>query len=61
MMYKYGMRARGFAPWCQPTKAIVMAKKDESGRDHNILFYSEPLTQKQLEEFELDYLGECEL
>jgi hypothetical protein len=59
-MYKYGMRARGFAPWCQPMKAIIMAEKDESGKYHNILFYSEPLTQRQLEEFELDYLGECE-
>lgn len=47
MMYKYGMRARGFAPWCQPMKAIIMAENDESGQ--------------QLEEFELDYLGECEL
>ena len=61
MMYKYGMRARGFAPWCQPTKALVMGKDDESGQYHSILFYSEPLTQQQLEEFELDYLGECEL
>lgn len=61
MMYKYGMRARGFAPWCQPMKEIIMAEKDESGKYHNILFYSEPLTQQQLEEFELDYLGECEL
>lgn len=61
MMYKYGMRMRGFAPWCQPMKAIIMAEKDESGKYHNILFYSEPLTKQQLEEFELDYLGECEL
>ena len=50
MIYKYGMRARGFAPWCQPMKAIVMAKKDESGKYHNILFYSEPLIMNEKQE-----------
>lgn len=60
-MFKYGMRLRGFSPWCQPMKFLVMVKEDESGKYHNILIYSQKLSDKDVRDYELDYLGEVDL
>lgn len=57
-MYKYGMRLRGFAPACQPMIGLVRREDDVTGRYHDILIYSRPLTEKEVTDYELDYLGE---
>lgn len=51
--YRYGMRLRGFAPLCQP-KGVIAREDDLSGRYHDILVYDRQLTEKELDDFELD-------
>lgn len=58
-MYKYGMRLRGFAPFCQPMNGLDHAEDGDS--DYwNFLFYNRELTAKELIQYELDYLGEVD-
>ena len=61
--YKYGMRLRGFSPGAQPKEGLLYA---EDGSDkvstygrlyHNILVYDRRLTEQELRDYELDYLG----
>ena len=59
-MYKYGMRLRGFSIGCQPMKGFVERQDDTSGKYWDILIYDRELTQQELEEYELDYLGKEE-
>ena len=59
--YIYGMRLRGFGPWCQPKEGLVRRMEDsEMGfyrhRYHDMLVYSRELTDKEVREYELDYL-----
>ena len=60
-MYRYGMRLRGFSIGCQPMKGILMQEDDATGKYHDILVYARKLTDKELEDYELDYLGEEEV
>lgn len=57
-MYKYGMRLRGFSLGCQPMKNLVDRIDDNSGKYHDILIYSEKLSDKDIKDYELDFLGE---
>lgn len=57
-MYKYGMRLRGFSIGCQPMKNLVDRIDDNSGKYHDILIYSEKLSDKDVKAYELDFLGE---
>lgn len=57
-MYKYGMRLRGFSIGCQPMIGLVRREDDATGRYHNILIYNRQLTEKEVTDYELDYLGE---
>lgn len=59
-MYRYGMRLRGFAPMCQPKEGFVKRLDDTKRRYHDILVYNRMLTDKELYDYELDYLGECD-
>lgn len=52
------MRLRGFSIGCQPMKNLIERVDDESGKYHDILIYSEKLTDEQATNYELDYLGE---
>ena len=56
MTYRYGMRLRGFSIGCQP-KGVIERTDDPSGRYYDILAYDRQLTEKELEDYELDYLG----
>ena len=58
LMYKYGMRLRGFAPGCQPMIGLVRREDDPTGKYYDILIYSRPLNDQEQDVFELDYLGE---
>lgn len=54
--YVYGMRLRGFAPFCQPKDGILFAKDDINRKYWSILYYSRELTDKELRDYELDYI-----
>ena len=56
MEHRYGMRLRGFSPGCQPKKGLVR-REDAGTRYHDILVYSRPLTEEELSDYELDFLG----
>jgi len=57
-VYKYGMRLRGFAPMCQPMSGLISAQ-DGDREYYSYLYYERKLTDKEIKEYELDYLGEC--
>lgn len=59
-MYKYGMRLRGFGPWCQPMEGLVECTGEQYERYHDVLLYSRKLTEQELREFELDYIEEVQ-
>ena len=56
-MYRYGMRLRGFSIGCQPMKGIIDGQDDPTGKYYSILTYSRKLTDAEVNEYELDYLG----
>ena len=56
-MYLYGMRLRGFSIGCQPMDGLIERLDDESGKYHDILAYHRELTDKELSDYELDYIG----
>ena len=56
--YIYGMRLRGFSPGCQPKEGFVKRRDDISGLYYDVLVYDRKLTKKELDDYELDYLGE---
>lgn len=58
MAYKYGMRCRGFSIGCQPKKGLIERLDDPSGRYYDILAYDRQLTQRELEDYELDFINE---
>lgn len=55
--YEYGMRHRGFSIGCQPMNGLIERKDDKTGRYHDILVYDRQLTEKELYDYELDYIG----
>lgn len=63
--YIYGMRLRGASVGTIPTKGIIeiindpkRIKKYGKGREyHSVLTYCRQLTPKEMEQYELDYLG----
>ena len=57
-MYKYGMRLRGFSIGCQPMNGFCERQDDPDGRYHDILIYERKLTDAELHDYELDYIGE---
>ena len=42
-------------------KGLVLASEDKSGEYYDILSYARKLTDKEVNDYELDYLGEREL
>ena len=56
MKYYYGMRLRGFSIGCQPMKGLLERMDDDTGKYHDILVYSRPLKDKELADYEMDYI-----
>jgi hypothetical protein len=56
--YTYGMRLRGFSIGCQPKEGFVERRDDISGLYYDVIVYNRKLTNKELDDYELDYLGE---
>lgn len=59
MRYAYGMRLRGFSPGAQP-RGVLGRQDDRSGQYYDIIIYDHALTDKEVRDYELDYLGESE-
>ncbi len=57
-LYKYGMRLRGFAPMCQPMNGLVIASGNGDKKYYSYLYYNRKLTDKELRDYELDFIGE---
>ena len=57
-MFKYGMRLRGFSIGCQPMKGFYERQDDPGRKYHDILIYERKLTDEELKDYELDFLGE---
>ena len=55
--YMYGMRLRGYSPGSQP-KGVTKRRDDTTGRYHDIILYPFRLSDKQVHDYDLDYLGE---
>ena len=58
-VYKYGMRMRGFSIGCQPGGVILHedTNKTETGY-WSYIYYNKPLTNEQIERYELDLIAE---
>lgn len=56
MEYRYGMRLRGFSPGCQPKEGLV-GREDGGMKYHDIVVYSRPLSDRELDDYELDDLN----
>ena len=57
-MYVYGMRLRGFSIGCQPMKGLIKRMDDYTGNYHDLIGYDRELTEQELQDYELDYIGE---
>lgn len=57
LVFKYGMRVRGFAPGAQPKEGWLDAEVDPLDEYWNVIVYNRPLTEKEIKEYDLDYLG----
>lgn len=60
--YYYRMRLRGVGPGCQPKGFVDTVKKvtlcgETFTATYDILIYSRKLTDEEVEEYELDYIG----
>lgn len=60
MMYRYGMRLRGFAPLCQPKEGLVYREDDPTGKYWDILVYSRKLSEQELKDYELEFTEEIQ-
>jgi hypothetical protein len=60
MYYAYGMKARGFSLGCQPMIGLVKIMDDKTGFFFDVLFYENKLSDEQVRDYELHYLGEVE-
>ena len=61
-MYKYGMKLRGLFIDCQLMsglmRGLIWREDDPTGRYHDVLVYDRQLTEQEMKNYELDYLGE---
>ena len=57
MKYKYGMRLRGFSIGCQPMDGLIERVNDETNKYHDIIIYNRKLTEKEIKDYELDFIN----
>lgn len=58
--YRYGMRLRGFSIGCQPMQGLRDVFDDKDGRYYDILAYDRQLSPKEVEDYELTFVGKFE-
>ena len=58
-LHRYGMRLRGYSMGTQPRGVVEWEDADKSKDGYwSYIYYNEKLTQRQMEDYDLDYLGE---
>ena len=57
--YLYGMRLRPAGPGCQPKEGLLRIAPG-GGQYHDLLIYDRPLTEKELMDYELDFINEVD-
>lgn len=55
--YLYGMRLRPFGIACQPKDGFVERRDDSSNLFWDLLVYDRELTSKEMDDYDLKYLG----
>ena len=55
--YLYGMRSRGFSPACQPMEGLIERRDSADKKYYDLLVYSRPLNENEIEAYQLDFLG----
>lgn len=55
--YIYGMRLRGFSLGAQPMDGFIRRKDDLTGKYWDILIYDRQLTEREINQYELEFLG----
>ena len=56
MIFLYGMRLRGFSPGAQP-KGVINRYDDPTGKYWDIIQYDRKLTDEEVRQYSLDFLG----
>lgn len=56
VVYRYGMRLRGFSIGCQPKDGFLDREDDSTGNYYDILLYDRQLTDREVEAYELDFI-----
>lgn len=56
VVYRYGMRLRGFSIGCQPKDGFLDREDDSTGKHYDILLYDRQLTDREVEAYELDFI-----
>ncbi len=57
-MHKYGMKERGFGMGCQPKGFVKWEDASQSPTYYSYVWYDEPLTEEQLEQYEMEELDD---
>ena len=57
-IHVYGMRLRGFSLGCQPKEGFLCREDDTTGKYYDVILYNRKLSDKEVSDYELDYLGE---
>ena len=66
IQYIYGMKYRGFAPMCQPMDGLIMWSDspedwvDDPQRYYCVLFYNHRLSDKEVSDYELEFVKSFE-
>lgn len=55
--YVYGMRMRGFSIGCQPKEGFIERRDSPAENFYDIIVYSRLLTEQEVEEYELTFIG----
>lgn len=58
MTYLYGMKYRGYSLGCQPMQGLLHRLDDPSNKYYDLLVYNRPLTDKEEQDFELEFIKE---
>ena len=60
-MYIYGMKERGCSPGAQPKDGFDGYIESYDPRYYDLIYYKRMLTEEEISEYELEYLGEGDI
>ena len=55
--YVYGMRLRGFSIGCQPMDGFIERRDSLAENFYDVIVYSRLLTEKELKDYDLTFIG----